>query len=125
MGVLDIGDFLNGDQQALSYRNKWTFLIIGDVNGGDQDALSYRNKCATLKLATSTINGNIISDEKFKGETLFNNHKDRISYSSGDLVLMATKRIATNISLGVRHPKGEEKVFRSCLSANKYQGWIL
>ena len=58
MGVLDIGDIHNGDQDALSYYNEWAFIDIGV--DGDQDALSYRNEWEFLIIATSTINGDII-----------------------------------------------------------------
>ena len=54
-------------------------LDSGNILHGNQDALLYRNELATLKLATFTINDNIISYEKFKGETLFSNHKDKRS----------------------------------------------
>ena len=57
MGILDNGDIHNGNQDALSYRNEWAFLIM----------------------ATSTINGDIIYDEKINGEILLNNHEDRRS----------------------------------------------
>ena len=48
-----------------------------------------------------------------------------ISYLLGVLVLMTTRRITSNISLGVRCFMGEEEVFRPYLSANKYRVWIL
>ena len=43
-------------------------LDIGEIYNGDQGALSYRNEWATLILVTYKFNGNIISDEKFKGD---------------------------------------------------------
>ena len=56
-----------------------SIIDIDDIHNGNQDALSYRNEWAFLIMTISTINSDIISDEKINGEILLNNHKDRRS----------------------------------------------
>ena len=56
---------------------------MGVPDNGDQDALSCCNEWAFLILTTSTINDNIIFDEKFKGETLFNGDQDALISMNG------------------------------------------
>ncbi|GFY96664.1 hypothetical protein Acr_11g0009700 [Actinidia rufa] len=44
---IQVCDIFNGDQDALSFSNEWTYLDIGDIYG-DQGALSYSNEWAYL-----------------------------------------------------------------------------